>query len=143
MRLLENSLGALLAIHTGRANCPELDAMMEGWDGQLTPLLHQRLSRHIKHCEACGDPHDQALRTATLLSLLPTAELPAGLRHPVLKLMAGTTPEAAARRALVAQRAEPFAATGFPVPLRGPGPGRLRRSRFLPGAAVLGRRGCQ
>ena len=41
---LERSLGALLVARTGRDACPELAAMLTGWDGQLTVLMRKRIS---------------------------------------------------------------------------------------------------
>ncbi len=37
--LVERSLGALLVARTGRRECPELDRLLAGWDGGLSPLL--------------------------------------------------------------------------------------------------------
>ena len=54
---LERSLGALIVARTGRAACSDLDAMLAGWDGQLTVLMRKRISRHIEHCEVCGEVH--------------------------------------------------------------------------------------
>ncbi|MGH3149653.1 MAG: RNA polymerase sigma factor, partial [Streptosporangiaceae bacterium] len=48
---LERSLGALMVTRTGRQACPDLDAMLAGWDGQLTVLIRKRVSRHIEQCE--------------------------------------------------------------------------------------------
>ena len=123
--LLENSLDVLLTVHAGRADCPDLDAMLGAWDGRPTPLLRQHAGRHIKHCDPCGASRGRLPGTAKLLGLLPWPELPAGLRHQVLKLMTSTAPDAAACRHFEAHSAEPFGATGFPVPLDPPGPGRL------------------
>jgi RNA polymerase sigma factor (sigma-70 family) len=114
---LERSLGALLVARTGREQCAELDALLAGWDGQLTPLLRKRVSRHIEHCEICGERKRRELSPAALFSVLPLVALPAGLRQQVLRLVADTRPEALAYRRSVARRAEPFAASGFPVPI--------------------------
>ncbi len=114
---LERSLGALLVARTGREQCAELDALLGGWDGQLTPLLRKRVSRHIEHCEICGERKRRELSPAALFSVLPLVALPAGLRQQVLRLVADTRPEALAYRESVARRAEPFADSGFPVPI--------------------------
>jgi RNA polymerase sigma factor (sigma-70 family) len=114
---LERSLGALLVARTGREQCAELDALLAGWDGQLTPLLRKRVSRHIEHCEICGERKRRELSPAALLSVLPLAVLPPDLRQQVLHLVSDSRPEAIGYRASVARRSEPFAETGFPVPL--------------------------
>jgi RNA polymerase sigma factor (sigma-70 family) len=114
---LERSLGALLVARTGREQCAELDALLAGWDGQLTPLLRKRVSRHIEHCEICGERKRRELSPAALLSVLPLAALPPGLREQVLHLVSDARPEALAYRGSVTRRAEPFAESGFPVPI--------------------------
>jgi RNA polymerase sigma factor (sigma-70 family) len=114
---LERSLGALLVARTGREQCAELDALLAGWDGQLTPLLRKRVSRHIEHCEICGERKRRELSPAALLSVLPLAVLPASLREQVLHLVSDSRPEAIGYRTSVARRSEPFAESGFPVPL--------------------------
>ena len=114
---LERSLGALLVARTGREQCAELDALLAGWDGQLTPLLRKRVSRHIEHCEICGERKRRELSPAALLSVLPLVALPPGLREQVLRLVSDARPEALAYRGSVTRRAEPFAESGFPVPI--------------------------
>jgi len=114
---LERSLGALLVARAGREQCAELDALLAGWDGQLTPLLRKRVSRHIEHCEICGERKRRELSPAALLSVLPLAALPPDLRQQVLRLVSDSRPEAIGYRASVARRSEPYAESGFPVPL--------------------------
>lgn len=127
LELVRNSLDVLLTVHGGRADCPDLDAMLAGWDGQLSPLLNQRVGRHVRHCDPCGASRGRLLGTAMLLRLLPWPELQPGLRHQVLNLMASTTLDAAACRDLAMHSAKPFSATGFPLPLDPPGLGGLLR----------------
>ena len=62
-----NSIGALLVARTGRAECPELDQLLTGWDGQLTTLRRKQIARHIDKCEICSE---QRKRVATPLALL-------------------------------------------------------------------------
>jgi RNA polymerase sigma factor (sigma-70 family) len=57
---LERSLGALVVARTGRDACPALDALLAGWDGQLTVLLRKRVSRHIE--QRPGQLHDLVRR---------------------------------------------------------------------------------
>jgi len=122
---LEICLGVLLVARTGRQDCPELNAMLDDWDGQLTVLLRKRLNRHIEHCEICTGRRRTALRPATLLGLAPLMALPAvvaptGLRDQILRLVSSSRPDAVAHRAAVAGRTGSFSEHGFPRPLRLP-----------------------
>jgi len=114
---LERSLGALLVARTGREYCADLASLLAGWDGRLTVLLRKRVSRHIERCAVCGERKRRELSPAMLLSALPVVLLPPGMRQQVLRLVADVRPDAARYRESVAQRAEPFAASGFPVPI--------------------------
>jgi len=122
---LEICLGVLLVARNGRQDCPELNAMLDDWDGQLTILLRKRLNRHVEHCEICTDRRRTALRPATLLGLAPLMALPAvvaptGLREQIMRLVSSSRPDAVAHRAAVAGRIGPFSDHGFPRPLRLP-----------------------
>jgi RNA polymerase sigma factor (sigma-70 family) len=130
---LERSLGALLVARTGREACRELDAMLADWDGELTVLLRKRVSRHIEHCDICGERKRRELSPAMLLSALPVIILPRGLRYQVLRLVADTSPNAVRYREHVARRAEPFRSSGFPVPIAEFAPVRTWR----PGRTVI------
>jgi RNA polymerase sigma factor (sigma-70 family) len=115
---LETSLGAVLVARSGREACPALDALLAGWDGQLTVLMRKRLNRHIEGCSACTDIKRRELAPTLLLGLAPLAALPvampSGLRAAVLKMAAADTPAAAAHRARVLQRAPSLRHGGFP-----------------------------
>jgi RNA polymerase sigma factor (sigma-70 family) len=124
---LEASLGALLVARAGREDCAALNAMLEGWDGQLTVLIRKRINRHIERCPVCGERKRREMAPALLLGLaplaaLPIAAMPAGLRAQVLKLASSDTPEAVAHRGIVAQRTAWFGHSGFPKPLDPPKP---------------------
>jgi RNA polymerase sigma factor (sigma-70 family) len=134
---LERSLGALLVARTGRDYCQELAAMLAGWNGQLTVLLRKRVSRHIEHCEVCGERKRRELSPAMLLSAMPVVLLPPGLRRQVLGLVADFTPDARRYREAVARRAEPFGAAGFPVAIRAAGRGRARTIAYAAAALLL------
>ena len=116
----ETSLGALLVARTGREACPELAAILAGWDGQLNVLLRKRINRHIGHCQLCGARRRRELSPAMLLGVLPVALLPASLRDRLFDLVADAGPAASAHRAGVISRAGPFGQTGFPRPLDPP-----------------------
>ncbi|HEY6481556.1 MAG TPA: RNA polymerase sigma factor, partial [Streptosporangiaceae bacterium] len=113
----ERSLGALLVARTGREDCAELNRLLAAWDGELTPLLRKRVSRHIENCEVCGERKRRALSPAMLLTALPLVPLPAALRHQVLALVSDDSPAAIEYCVHVAARARPFDASGFPVQL--------------------------
>ena len=128
---LEISLGALLVARSGRQDCTALDAMLTDWDGQLTVLMRKRVNRHIENCPTCAERKKRELTPALLgglapLAALSTAAMPPGLREHVLRLASSDTPDAAAHRASVAQRTEPFGHHGFPKPLDPPKSPRLR-----------------
>ena len=134
----EASLGALLIARTGQESCPELTAMLSRWDGQLNVLLRKRVNRHIEHCENCGDRRRHELNPAMLLSMLPVALPPPGLRDQLFRLIDDMGPAASAYRAGVIHRAGPFGWSGFPEPLDPPHADHRRKTRALAaGVAAL------
>src|ERR1700722_581697 len=118
---LERSLGALLVARTGREACAALDALLAGWDGQLTVLMRKRVSRHIDQCETCGELKRRELSPALFAGALPLVALMPGFREHVLKMCADHSAAGLARRASVAARAGQFAPSGFPKPTPPPG----------------------
>jgi RNA polymerase sigma factor (sigma-70 family) len=141
----ERSLGALLVARTGRQDCAELSRLLAAWDGELTPLLRKRVSRHIENCEVCGERKRRVLSPAMLLTALPLVPLPAALRHQVLRLVSDDSPAAVEYCVHVAARSRPFDASGFPVQLapvagvRGRRSGRSGRSGGPGGGAAHAR----
>jgi RNA polymerase sigma factor (sigma-70 family) len=137
---LERSLGALVVARTGRDACPALDALLAGWDGQMTVLMRKRISRHIDQCEVCGERKRRELTPALFAGALPLVALMPGFREHVLKMCADQSLEGLARRADTAARAGQFGAAGFPVPIRPPGVSRwhqlTRHSRALVASAA-------
>ena len=153
---LEACLAVLLVGRAGRNDCPELSALLAGWDGQLTPALRRRAHRHIERCATCTPRRVYELRPAVLLglsagaamtaaaaeSLRLAAGVPGDLKAHTMALAAGQDPGAVAHRAAAGNRAGPFGRHGFPEPLRNPGAkaGPLsspRRQTALAAAAVL------
>jgi RNA polymerase sigma factor (sigma-70 family) len=133
---LESALGALLVTRSREGSCAELAQILASWDGELTPAIRKQVARHISGCDWCGERRRRELSPMALLGMLPVPELPPGLRDQMLSLAKDPSPDAAMLRGEVARRAEPFARSGFPVPVdrvaaaRGPG-------KLIPAAGVL------
>jgi RNA polymerase sigma factor (sigma-70 family) len=134
----ETALGALLVARTGQDACPYLATILDGWNGELTPLLRKRINRHIENCDICDERKRRELSPAALLSVLPVALLPAGLRRELFHLVADRSPVAAEHRQLVVRRAGPWGPDGFPVSAGGLAPVRrtFSRTALLTGAAA-------
>ncbi|MFG1945256.1 sigma factor [Nonomuraea sp. NPDC048826] len=138
--LLENAAAAVVLARTGRAHCPELSALVDSWEGPLTPPLRRRLAAHVAGCEVCTDRRRRQVSAARLLEMLPVAYAPFSLRERVI----GTCgdPGLGDTRTMIVDRGEGFDRAGFPVlPGRS---SRRRRGRFglapalLTAAALLG-----
>ena len=153
---LEACLAVLLVGRAGREDCRELNALLAGWDGQLTPALRRRAHRHIERCATCTTRRVYELRPAVLLglsagaamaaaaaeSLRLAAGVPGDLKARTMALAAGQDPGAVAHRAVAGDRAGPFGRRGFPGPLPNPGAKAAplsppRRRTVLVAAAVL------
>jgi RNA polymerase sigma factor (sigma-70 family) len=137
---LERSLGALIVARAGRGDCTALDGLLAGWDGQMTPLLRKRVSRHIDQCETCGERKSRELTPALFAGVLPLGALVPGFREHVLKMCAHGTDAGLAHRAAVTARAGQFGPAGFPRPGHPPGvPGWhavMRHSHALAASAA-------
>ncbi|HYB86995.1 MAG TPA: sigma-70 family RNA polymerase sigma factor [Streptosporangiaceae bacterium] len=116
----EASLGAMLVARIGRESCPELAALVPGGHGRLNILVRKRINRHIEQCETCGKRRSRELTLAMMLSMLPAALVPYGLRDHVLGLIGDPGPTAVAKRAGVIARAGQFGPSGFPRALGPP-----------------------
>lgn len=135
----ETALGALLVARTGQDACPYLATILDGWNGDLTPLLRKRINRHIENCDICDERKRRELSPAALLSLLPVALLPIGLRRELFRLVADRSPVADEHRDLVVRRPGPWHPDGFPAPAGGLPPVRrmFSRTALLTGAAAV------
>ena len=125
---LATALGALVVARTGRQDCPDLDAMLQEWDGVLTVLVRKRVNRHVERCPVCSGRRRREVSPAMLLGIAPIAALPlmarglpAGFRDQVLQMATGNSPAAVAHRAAVAKTSYSFGHQGFPRPLHQPG----------------------
>ena len=135
---LERSLGALIVARTGRTACPDLDAMLTGWDGQLTALMRKRISRHIERCEVCRERKRRELTPALFAGAMPLVALLPGFRQQLLRMLADRSPAGLAHRLTVANRAGPFGPTGFPKPIRPPAAGPWHRVLQHPHVVLAG-----
>ena len=135
---LERSLGALIVARTGRQACPDLDAMLTGWDGQMTVLMRKRISRHIERCEVCGERKRQELTPTLFAGAMPIVALLPGFREQLLRMLADRSPAGLAHRLAVANRAGPFGPNGFPKSISPPGAGPWHRVLQHPHAVAAG-----
>jgi len=156
---LEASVGVLLVARSGREECPELDALLTGWDGQLTVLLRKRAARHIERCEICSGRRRHVLSPAMLLGLSPGVLLgafamkpleagaagaggaahavaPAGLRAKALHMATGKDLHAEAYRGALSRSHGSFGTSGFPKPPHSGHAGPLRSPRVQAAAGV-------
>lgn len=146
---LEESAGVLAVTRSGWRECAQLNGMLDGWDGQLTPSLRAQLRQHVDRCDLCGDQRRAGMGPGVLLRLAPeslrgmsagasrlTAWVTSRLREQVLAAAFDTESESFEHRAMVVRRAGPFRGDGFPVPLDPPG-AAARRKRRLPVPLLL------
>jgi len=71
---IEKCLGALLVARRARTTpdrCPELAAMLRGWDGQFTILMRKRIARHIESCNSCEQERRRMVSPVALLGAAP------------------------------------------------------------------------
>ena len=135
---LERSLGALVVARTGREACADLDAMLAGWDGQLTVLIRKRISRHIEQCEVCGERKRRELTPALFAGVAPVVALFPAFRAQLLRMLADRSPAGLAHRLTVANRAGPFGPNGFPKPISPSGAAPWHHVLHHPHAMVAG-----
>ena len=81
---IERCLGALLVsrrVQRNPARCPELAALLHGWDGRFTILMRKRISRHIESCPRCEQERRRLVSPVALLGGAPVfIPAPAWLR---------------------------------------------------------------
>ncbi|MDQ1645494.1 MAG: hypothetical protein QOJ50_1678 [Cryptosporangiaceae bacterium] len=128
---LERSVGALLTARAGQDDCAELAGILASWDGEFTPLVRKRVSRHVDKCGVCGIRKAHEVRAEALFAALPFLVVPALLRRRVLE-----SNEDLEKVSYQGRIAEPFDKSGFPVPL-GKRRSRPRLLAWLSAAAVL------
>ncbi|MFG1700546.1 sigma factor [Nonomuraea sp. NPDC049309] len=134
---LEIAAAAVVLARTGRAHCPDLSAMVDSWEGPLTPLLRRRLSGHIGGCEVCTERRHRQVSAARLLDMMPVAYPKISLRRRVIDTC--VSPELDETRELITDRGDSLDRSGFPVAQderRRRGPRRLA-PLMLAGACLL------
>ncbi len=117
---LAAALGVLVVARAGRQDCPDLDTLLQDWDGRLTVFLRKRVNRHVERCLVCSGRRRRELTPAMLLGAAPIAALPLAIRDQVLRAATGNSPAAMAHRAAVARTAHTFGRNGFPRTLHPP-----------------------
>jgi len=83
---IERSLGALLVarrVQSDPGSCPELAAVLHGWDGKFNILMRKRIARHIESCGACEDLRSRSVSPAALLGAPVFIPAPAWLKNSV------------------------------------------------------------
>ncbi|MEV0387823.1 sigma factor [Nonomuraea sp. NPDC050643] len=110
---LEVAAAAVVLARTGRAHCPDLSAMLDSWEGPLTPLLRRRLSAHVSGCEVCTERRHRQVSAGRLLEMVPVAYPAISLRRRVIDTC--VSPEQDQTRTLITDRGDSFDRAGFPV----------------------------
>jgi RNA polymerase sigma factor (sigma-70 family) len=109
----ERSLGAFCVARRGRRDCPGLDAILAGWDGQFSVLIRKRVARHIDDCTTCTRNRKKFV-PLMLFGSAPAFAAPADLRDRVL----GAVDAGAYGLSATALAPRPYAFTapgGFPT----------------------------
>ncbi len=123
---MERSLGALLVCRRARANpdrCPELAAILHGWDGHFTILIRKRVARHIEGCTVCERERRGLLNPVALLGTAPVfIPAPAWLRDKTLSQIQLTSAGADIDEETVSHDTSALAATTQRLPLPDVGP---------------------
>lgn len=109
---VEKSLGALTVAKAGRRDCPDLDRVLDGWDGEFTVLIRKRVNRHIEDCPTC-DGNRRKLAPLALFGAAPAFAMPLGLRDRVLAATAQSSGSS------VARGRRQWRSDGFPTIRRG------------------------
>jgi hypothetical protein len=81
---VERALGALLVARLGRADCEELQSVLEGWDGTFSPVWRKRVARHVDRCDLCTEKRKGLLSPLSLLAAAPLVPAPLALRSSTL-----------------------------------------------------------
>src|SRR5688572_9226288 len=80
---VQRSVGALTVARYGRKDCPNLQALLAGWNGVFDELTRKRVAGHVDDCEICGET-SRKWAVLPLFSAAPALAAPACLRDRVL-----------------------------------------------------------
>ena len=121
---LEQALaGEILARH-GVHGCPERAEALQGWAGELTVPLRERLVRHAGSCQVCSRYLPRNVSATKVFSLLPVPVPPQAMRLRVMTCF--SDPELVGYRMFVAARLVEFDQLGFPGEEAAPPPPQRR-----------------
>ncbi len=94
---IERALGALLVsrhVQNNPEDCPELAAILAGWDGHFSVLMRKRIARHIESCVVCDEERQRRVSPVALLGAAPMfLPAPAWLRERTLNEVELTSAE--------------------------------------------------
>ncbi|HEX6656745.1 MAG TPA: sigma-70 family RNA polymerase sigma factor [Ilumatobacter sp.] len=85
---VQRSIGALTVARYGRKECPDLQALLAGWNGEFDELTRKRVAGHVDDCEICGET-SRKWAVLPLFSAAPALAAPIGLRDRVLASTSG------------------------------------------------------
>ncbi|HEY2576478.1 MAG TPA: hypothetical protein VGI74_09240 [Streptosporangiaceae bacterium] len=109
---LEDALaGEILARH-GVHGCPERAEALQGWAGEMTVPLRERLVLHAISCQVCGRYLPRNVSATKVYSLLPVPVPPQAMRLRIMTCF--SDPELVGYRMFVAARLRRFDQLGFP-----------------------------
>jgi len=80
---------AIVAALSGGPACPQLAALLSGWDGEPGPLWRKRITRHLRECGICATTTGGRIPAERLLGSLPVLAVPGGLLEVTLTKTAG------------------------------------------------------
>jgi RNA polymerase sigma factor (sigma-70 family) len=112
----EKSTAVVAMLSRGWARCPALEDIAGNWDPaspRLTPILLDRLIRHIGSCGNCSQSRGYTVLGPDLLGAVPLATPPAALRFRITSTAADAAADSYRRR--VARRIGSLDKDGFPV----------------------------
>lgn len=138
---IERSLGALLVSRRARntgGGCPELAAILDGWDGQFSVLMRKRIARHIESCPICDEERRRLVSPVALLGGAPVfIPAPAWLRERTLSEIQ-LTPSPSAIEASAADPAAASSESGQSQPIPTEPVGDVRGDRTRRVLLVIG-----
>jgi DNA-directed RNA polymerase specialized sigma24 family protein len=116
-------LSTLLLARSGVGSCGRLSDMTSRWNGLPNAERRRRFLRHADACATCDAERAERVDAVGVLRLAPLARAPGEVERWILA--DATDVRLAAARAALAERAGPFDAEGFPIPLDAESPMRL------------------